>query len=107
MRLARVGLHLFYGAATVAAVYPFVTHDRRRRLKQRWSQRLLEIHYGLTPAEARVVRSLLGGLRVQTAAQELHLSPETVRKHLKHAMRKLDVSTQAQMVQVIASGPGR
>lgn len=74
-----------------------------------WSvpQRLLEVHYGLTPAEARVVRSLLGGLRVQTAAQELHLSPETVRKHLKHAMRKLDVSTQAQMVQVIASGPGR
>ena len=61
MRLARVGLHLLYGAATVAAIYPFVTCARRRWLKQRWSQQLLEIlnirleRYGVAPAPASLL----------------------------------------------------
>jgi len=41
-RLARVGLHLAWGMATVAFVYPFVTQRLRLALKQRWSWQLLE-----------------------------------------------------------------
>lgn len=42
-RLARVGLHLVWGAATVAVVYPWVDVSWRRALKQRWSRQLLEM----------------------------------------------------------------
>jgi len=42
-RLARVGVHLGWGAATVALVYPWITPRWRRALKQRWSRQLLEI----------------------------------------------------------------
>lgn len=41
-RLARVGLHLLWGAATVAVVYPWIAARFRRALKRRWSRQLLE-----------------------------------------------------------------
>lgn len=41
-RLARVGLHLLWGAATVAVVYPWLAARFRRALKRRWSRQLLE-----------------------------------------------------------------
>lgn len=40
-RLARVGLHLAYGMATAALVYPLVGRPTQLRLKQRWSRQLL------------------------------------------------------------------
>lgn len=42
-RLARVGLHLFWGATTVAVAYPWIDARFRRALKRRWSRQLLEI----------------------------------------------------------------
>lgn len=42
-RLSRAALHLFHGAATVAAVYPFAGIALRRRLKQRWSRQMLSM----------------------------------------------------------------
>ena len=41
-RLARVGVHLLWGAATVAVVYPWIDMRFRRALKRRWSRQLLE-----------------------------------------------------------------
>lgn len=41
-RLARVGLHLLWGAATVAVVYPWIDARFRRALKRRWSRQLLD-----------------------------------------------------------------
>jgi 1-acyl-sn-glycerol-3-phosphate acyltransferase len=41
-RLARVGLHLLWGAATVSVVYPWIDARFRRALKRRWSRQLLE-----------------------------------------------------------------
>ncbi len=41
-RLVRVGLHLLWGAATVAVVYPWIAARFRRALKRRWSRQLLE-----------------------------------------------------------------
>jgi 1-acyl-sn-glycerol-3-phosphate acyltransferase len=38
-----VGLHLCWGAATVAVAYPWIEPRLRRALKQRWSRQLLEI----------------------------------------------------------------
>ncbi|MDT3736690.1 MAG: lysophospholipid acyltransferase family protein [Denitratisoma sp.] len=41
LRLARVGLHLGYGLATAALVYPAIGRPARLKLKQRWSRQLL------------------------------------------------------------------
>lgn len=40
-RLARTGLHLLQGAATVALIYPWISEPRRLALKRRWSRQLL------------------------------------------------------------------
>jgi 1-acyl-sn-glycerol-3-phosphate acyltransferase len=40
-RLARFALHLLWGMAVVATVYPWVSQTTRLRLKQRWSRQLL------------------------------------------------------------------
>ena len=42
-RLARVGVHLLWGAATVACIYPFSSATFRRALKRRWSRQLVGI----------------------------------------------------------------
>lgn len=39
--MARIGLHLLWGAATVAVVYPWARTGLRHALKQRWSRQLL------------------------------------------------------------------
>ena len=41
LRLARVGLHLGYGIAATALVYPLIGRLAQLRLKQRWSRQLL------------------------------------------------------------------
>jgi len=43
IRLARVAHHLIYGLCVGTAVYPFISRPSRRRIQQRWSQRLLSI----------------------------------------------------------------
>lgn len=40
-RLARTALHLLYGAAILALVYPLVQRERQLWLKRRWSHQLL------------------------------------------------------------------
>jgi len=40
-RLARVGLHLAWAAATVAVVFPWASQAVRRALKRRWSRQLV------------------------------------------------------------------
>lgn len=43
VRLARVGLHLAYGMATVGVIYPWARRPLRLWLKRRWSRQLLDI----------------------------------------------------------------
>ena len=45
--MARVVGHLTWGAATMAAVFPFIGDARRRRIVKRWSDGVLDI-FGLT-----------------------------------------------------------
>jgi len=42
-RVLRLGLHLLWGSATIALVFPFLATSRRRWLKQRWSRQLLQV----------------------------------------------------------------
>lgn len=62
----------------------------------------------LSEREREVLTHLVGGDRVPAIAKKLHISPHTVRNHLKSLFRKLDVSNQSELierVQEIAEDP--
>lgn len=52
----------------------------------------------LTPRERDVLRLLADGCTNEEVGRRLHLSPETVRTHVRKAMRKLDADTRTQAV---------
>jgi PAS domain S-box-containing protein len=55
----------------------------------------------LTNREREIVMLIAMGRDTAEIAVELHVSPETVRSHVRNAMRKLDVHTRAQLVAVV------
>ena len=57
--------------------------------------------YGLTDAEARVAVALGSGHSVQSAAECLNISAETLRSHLKHVFRKLGVARQQDLMRIL------
>ena len=56
---------------------------------------------GLSVREREVLALLVAGDRVPSIAQSLHISPHTVRNHLKSVFRKLDVGSQSELIQRI------
>ena len=57
--------------------------------------------YGLTRAELDVVALLPKGLRNREIAEELGIAENTVKTHLRHALRKLDVKDRAQAAAIV------
>jgi PAS domain S-box-containing protein len=53
----------------------------------------------LSVREREVVALLMAGERVPAIAKQLHISPHTVRNHLKSVFRKLDVGSQSELIQ--------
>nr|WP_244168019.1 AAA family ATPase [Mycobacterium paraffinicum] len=53
----------------------------------------------LTDSELKVVNLIADGATNRTVAQELHLSPHTVKTHLHNAFAKLGVTSRAQLAQ--------
>lgn len=68
---------------------------RRCRSTQEFSA-LAKTHE-LTRAEERVIEMMLAGAETGSIAQALDISPETVRTHVKHAYRKLGVSSRGEL----------
>ena len=58
----------------------------------------------LTPRQAEVLRLLEQGRSTKQIAQELHLSTETVRNHVRHLLHALGVSTR---LEAVAAARGR
>ena len=52
----------------------------------------------LTKRERQVLRLLADGMRNEQVAQELSISPLTVRTHVSRAMKKLEADTRTQAV---------
>lgn len=52
----------------------------------------------LSQRERDIVKHLSGGRRVAEIAEDLHISPNTVRNHLKSIFRKLGVSSQVELL---------
>ena len=61
-------------------------------------------HPRLTPRQAEVLRLLERGHSTAKIAEELHLSLETVRNHIRHLMRALGVHTRLEAVAVARHG---
>jgi PAS domain S-box-containing protein len=82
------------------AIYVAMVHDEPEPLRiARGAANL-----GLTEREREVVTLIAMGLDTGDIAAELHISPETVRTHVRNAMGKLNVHTRAQLVAVVLCG---
>ena len=55
----------------------------------------------LTPRQAEVLRLLEQGRSTKQIAQELHLSTETVKNHVRHLLRALGVNTRLEAVAAV------
>jgi DNA-binding CsgD family transcriptional regulator len=56
----------------------------------------------LTPSERRVADLATQGLTTRQMAEALFVTPKTVEYHLRHTYRKLDISSRAQLADVLA-----
>jgi DNA-binding NarL/FixJ family response regulator len=56
------------------------------------------VHPALTPRQSEVVRLLEHGRSTRQIAEELHLSPETVRNHVRALLRALGVHSRLEAV---------
>ena len=65
----------------------------------------LQALYGLTPCEARVAAQVVAAASVQELAEQLALSRNTVKTHLRRAFRKCEVGSLAQLTALVATGP--
>lgn len=61
--------------------------------------------YGLTASEARVAGLLATGMGREHAADRLHVSVETIKKHTAACYRKIGLHSQAGLAHVVASLP--
>jgi len=55
-------------------------------------------HHALTPRQAEVLRLLEHGRSTDQIAEELHLSRETVRNHIRHLLQALGVHSRLEAV---------
>jgi DNA-binding CsgD family transcriptional regulator len=69
------------------------------------SATLIQTLFDMTPAEARVARSVAQGETIRGIAAGLNLSPETVRKQLKAALAKTGCARNIDLA-VLLAGPG-
>ena len=71
------------------------SHRRHRRHDDATAREAMR-SLGLTEREATVLRLLVAGASTDEVAAQLQISEGTLRKHLEHLYRKLDVSTRAE-----------
>lgn len=57
---------------------------------------MLQLHH-LTPCETQIVTMMLAGVETGRIAQRQDISIETLRTHIKHAYRKLDVKSRGEL----------
>lgn len=62
--------------------------------------------FNLTAAEARVVQGLADGFTLHQIAEDLRISPHTVRTHLKSVFAKTETRRQSDLLRLVVSGLG-
>lgn len=83
-----------------AAVFLKDAQSKRPGLVER-----LQLHYGMTPAEARLTSALVEGRSLQEHADDRGVTVHTVRSQHKAAAAKAGAKRQADLVRVVLTGP--
>ena len=73
--------------------------------RQTLSATVLRQVYGLTRSEAKLVQTLVGGCSLEDGAQELGISVNTARTHLKHVFHKTGARRQSELIHQVETGP--
>ncbi len=81
---------------------PPVSEEGRRSWSDDSAYRSLFERHALSSREREVLQIFLRGFQTETIAQQLHISPQTVRNHLKRIARKFDVSSQGELRELFA-----
>jgi DNA-binding CsgD family transcriptional regulator len=83
------------GLSTAEAIaYAQRGRGERKRPASGWAS--------VTPAEHEVIRLVCEGLANKDIATRLFVSPRTVQAHLTHVYAKLDITSRAQLIQLVA-----
>lgn len=92
---AKSGEHLVLTAVRLSAPLEGMVGLTVQRANENFPLRLADLHsaFGLTEAEGRVAYQLMCGRTAEKTSQELGVSLETVRTHIKRAYAKLGVSS--------------
>ena len=53
----------------------------------------------LTPRENEILQMLASGIRTNTIAKHLYISPATVKNHIKHILIKFDAHSRYEAIQ--------
>jgi DNA-binding CsgD family transcriptional regulator len=77
----------------------FVALDSPARVGRR--MQLANVVYGLSAAQLRLVREIVGGLALPAVAEKLGISLNTARTHLSRIFEKTGVSNQAALVRCL------
>jgi DNA-binding CsgD family transcriptional regulator/PAS domain-containing protein len=68
---------------------------------------LLQQLYNLTPAETRVVSLLVRGHRLDQVCDQLAVTANTARTHLKRAFAKTGARSQSDLIRILLTGPAQ
>lgn len=69
------------------------------------SPEVLSHLYELTAAESRLLKGLCQGKRIETLGEELGITVNTVRHHLKQVFRKTGTQRQSELIKLVLTGP--
>jgi FixJ family two-component response regulator len=78
-----------------------IENDVRTRQQQRANEEAVARYSNLTAREKEIARLIVAGCSNKVIAQRLLLSPRTVESHRSHIMKKLQVSSIPELVQLI------
>lgn len=91
------------GAAGTRSVAMLIVSDPERQ--QTSLANTLRRLYGLTAAQARLAEALANQKRLSEAAEELGISRETAKSHLRQIFLKTETSRQSELIRLILSDP--
>jgi len=79
--------------------------ERRPKTAARQQVRVAKLSYGLSTREMEVVSLIVGGLSNAKIAEQLQLSEDTIKTHIRHIMEKLQAHGRTQIaVKAIKDG---
>jgi DNA-binding NarL/FixJ family response regulator len=99
--LARIVRAVAGGEVAISRGFASVLIDRLRAAPE-GNVGLRPVRSRLTAREWEVLDLLCAGQTMDEVAETLVLSPETIRSHLKRAMRKLEVNSRAAAIEAVA-----